>query len=88
MNSKRLLEDFGKNGFLVEQIRGTGQSGYWLQDTLVMGSVYGKETALRYWRSRRFLIFVAGPLNMFEVRDRSKGVSLKKHVLKTRGETY
>ena len=46
MNSKSILEGFGKNGFLVKTIRRTGQSEDRLQDTSVIGSLYDKKAAL------------------------------------------
>ena len=58
-----------------QSIKGTGQLECQLQGT----SVYGKKEALGQWRSKRFHIFVGGPLNMFKVHDRNKGVSLKEH---------
>ena len=74
INSKSILEFFGKNGLLVKTIRRTGYRESWLQDTSVMVSLYGKKAALGQWRSR-FFTFIGSSLNMLEVRDRKKDVS-------------
>ena len=86
MNSKSILEVSG--GFLVETIRSTRESEGWLQETSVMGSVYGKKAAIGWWRSRMFLFFVGDPLNIFEVHDSKKGVLLKEQGLQIRGDMH
>ena len=88
MNSKLVLETFVKRAFIVETIRGMVQSEGWLQGTSVIGSVYWKKAALGQQRSRRFLTFIGGPLNVFKVRDRRNGVLLKEHGLEMRGDTH